>query len=137
MTTQKKRNEDIAWKNLLLSTLAALLLFVALGFAFVQWQENSPQPLRASIQLNNQCGLIEDAFIVVSTDGASAGFVKGVAVIDTRSDQRVYLKANPKYPAFGFESPPVRVKPSMTLAAQCSASDRTMDAMREQFERKK
>lgn len=137
MAGKSKPARDLDWKNSLALGAGGLVLLVALVFAFLQWRDNSPQPLRATIKLQNQCGLIDDAFVVVSTDGASAEFVNGVAVLQTRSDQRVYLKASSRYPAFGFESPPVRVKERMTLAAQCSSTDRTIEAMREQFEKKK
>jgi hypothetical protein len=49
----------------------------------------------------------------------------------------VFLKSNPKYPGFGFETPPVKVQTDMTLTAQCSNVERTIDAMREQFKTNK
>jgi hypothetical protein len=137
MEKNRKTQSDTNWNAVLVGLLGFAALTVALFFAFLQWRDNRPQLIQVSIQLNNQCGLIDNAFVVVSTDGAVAEFVKGVATMSTRSDQRVFLKSSPKYPAFAFESPPVRVKPSMILDAQCSSVDRTIDAMREQFERKK
>jgi hypothetical protein len=137
MQNNKKTQDDVQWKNLLVGLLGFMVLAVAMGFALLQWRDNSPKPMRVSIQLNNQCGLIDDAFIVASTDGASAEFIKGVATLSTMNNQRVFLKSSPKYPAFGFESPPVKVQSSMTLDAQCSSTDRTIEAMREQFQRKK
>ena len=132
-----KPPEEINWNLILLSLLSLIILAVAMGFAFKQWSDNVPQPIVSTIRLNNQCGLIDEAFLAVSTDGGRAEFANGVAILRTMSNERVFIKSNPQYPAFGFESPPVKVQSSMTLTAQCSNVDRTIDAMREQFQKNK
>ena len=119
-----------------MALVAFVVLAVAMGFAFKQWSDNVPKPITSVIRLNNQCGLVDEAFMAASTDGRRVEFANGVAVLQTMTNERVFLKSNPKYPAFGFESPPVKVKESMTLTAQCSNVDRTIDAMREQFQKK-
>lgn len=137
---QKKKFEmkdETNWNLILMALLAFLVLAVALGFAYKQWSDNTPQPIVAMVRLNNQCGVIDDAFIAVSTDGTRAEFAKGVAMLRTMTNERVFLKSSPQYPAFGFETPPVKVETTMTLTAQCSNVDRTIDAMREQFKTNK
>ena len=120
-----------------MSLLGLIVLAVAMGFAFMQWSDNTPKPITSVIRLNNQCGLIDDAFLATSTDGRQVEFANGVAVLKTMSNERVFLKSNPKYPGFGFETPPVKVQTDMTLTAQCSNVERTIDAMREQFKTNK
>jgi hypothetical protein len=132
-----KMEDETNWNLILMAVLAFLVLAVAFGFAYKQWSDNTPKPIVAMIRLNNQCGLIDDAFMAASTDGRRVEFANGLAVLKTMSNERVFLKSNPKYPAFGFESPPVKVKENMTLTAQCSNVDRTIDAMREQFQKNK
>ncbi len=132
-----KIEEETNWNLILVSLLGLIVLAVAMGFAFMQWSDKTPKPITSVIRLNNQCGLIDDAFLATSTDGRQVEFANGVAVLKTMSDERVFLKNNPKYPGFGFETPPVKVQEDMTLTAQCSNVDRTIDAMREQFQRNK
>ena len=137
---QKKKlkiEEEANWNLILVSLLGFIVLAVAMGFAFMQWSDNTPKPITSVIRLNNQCGLIDDAFLATSTDGRQVEFAKGVAVLKTMSNERVFLKSNPKYPGFGFETPPVKVQTDMTLTAQCSNVERTIDAMREQFKTNK
>jgi hypothetical protein len=131
-----KIEDETNWNLILTALLALVVLAVAMGFAFKQWSDNVPKPITSVIRLNNQCGLVDEAFMAASTDGRRVEFANGVAVLQTMTNERVFLKSNPKYPAFGFESPPVKVKESMTLTAQCSNVDRTIDAMREQFQKK-
>jgi hypothetical protein len=131
-----KIEDETNWNLILMTLLALVLLAVAMGFAFKQWSDNVPRPITSIIRLNNQCGLLDEAFLAASTDGRRVEFANGVAVLQTMTNERVFLKSNPKYPAFGFESPPVTVKENMTLTAQCSNVDRTIDAMREQFQKK-
>lgn len=132
-----KMEDETNWNLILMALLAFVVLAVAMGFAFKQWSDNTPKPITSVIRLNNQCGLVDEAFMAASTDGRRVEFANGVAVLQTMTNERVFLKSNPKYPAFGFESPPVKVKESMTLTAQCSNVDRTIDAMREQFQKNK
>jgi hypothetical protein len=138
-TLPKKKSPAEAetnWNLILTSLLVVLVLAVAMGFAYRQWVNSAPKPIQSTIRLNNQCGLIDEAFVATSTDGRRAEFSNGVAVLRTMSNERVFLSSSPKYPAFGFESPPTAVKENMTLTAQCSSVDRTIDALREQFQKK-
>lgn len=131
-----KVEEGANWNLILTSLLVFMALAVAMGLAYRQWLDNAPKPIQSTIRLNNQCGLIDDAFVATSTDGRRAEFSNGVAILRTMTNERVFLSSSPKYPAFGFESPPVQVKENMTLTAQCSSVDRTIDALREQFQKK-
>lgn len=136
---QKKKpkiQDETNWNLILTSLLLLLALAVAMGFAYRQWLNSAPKPIQSTIRLNNQCGMIDQAFVAMSTDGRRAEFSNGVAILRTMTNERVFLSSSPKYPAFGFESPPTAVKENMTLTAQCSSVDRTIDALREQFQKK-
>lgn len=131
-----KKQDNTDWNLALKSLLLLLALAVAMGFAYRQWLNSAPKPIQITIRLNNQCGMIDQAFVAMSTDGRRAEFSNGVAILRTMTNERVFLSSSPKYPAFGFESPPTAVKENMTLTAQCSSVDRTIDALREQFQKK-
>lgn len=131
-----KKQDNTDWNLALKSLLLLLALAVAMGFAYRQWLNSAPKPIQSTIRLNNQCGMIDQAFVAMSTDGRRAEFSNGVAILRTMTNERVFLSSSPKYPAFGFESPPTAVKENMTLTAQCSSVDRTIDALREQFQKK-
>lgn len=131
-----KKQDNTDWSLALKSLLLLLALAVAMGFAYRQWLNSAPKPIQSTIRLNNQCGMIDQAFVAMSTDGRRAEFSNGVAILRTMTNERVFLSSSPKYPAFGFESPPTAVKENMTLTAQCSSVDRTIDALREQFQKK-
>lgn len=131
-----KKQDNTDWSLALKSLLLLLALAVAMGFAYRQWLNSAPKPIQSTIRLNNQCGMIDQAFVAMSTDGRRAEFSNGVAILRTMTNERVFLSSSPKYPAFGFESPPTAVKENMTLTAQCSSIDRTIDALREQFQKK-
>lgn len=136
---QKKKpkiQDETNWNLILTSLLLVLALAVAMGFAYRQWLNSAPKPIQSTIRLNNQCGMIDQAFVAMSTDGRRAEFSNGVAILRTMTNERVFLSSSPQYPAFGFESPPTAVKENMTLTAQCSSVDRTIDALREQFQKK-
>ena len=95
------------------------------------------QPMRVEVLLDNQCELIEGAFMAVSEpDGQKASFDRGRAVLHTYSDAKISVRANDRYPAFRFESPKVQAAPSVTITTRCDDGeriDRTLDAMRGQF----
>lgn len=136
---QKKKpkiQDETNWNLILTTLLLVLALVVAMGFAYRQWLNSAPKPIQSTIRLNNQCGMIDQAFVAMSTDGRRAEFSNGVAILRTMTNERVFLSSSPQYPAFGFESPPTAVKENMTLTAQCSSVDRTIDALREQFQKK-
>lgn len=129
-------------RALVLWTILAVTM-VASGVGLGWWISLRPQsqavPMRVQVTLDNRCGIVDDAFMVVSEhDGARATFSAGVAFIETRAGSRVYLTVSDKYPGFEFESPRKSVQAEMVLTADCGQGERierTLDAMREQFGR--
>ncbi len=137
----KSSNTEVKWT--LLKVMAAVAaLGVAVWYAASVWSQASagPQPMTVQVALDNQCGLVDDAFVAVAEpDGTTAAFDKGVAVLRTRSDAKIMVRASAKYPDFGFESPWVKAAPQVRITTQCKSSgriDRTLGSMREQFQPK-
>jgi hypothetical protein len=101
----------------------------------VDAQRQETESIRVEVLLDNRCGLVDDAFMAASEpDGATANFQNGVAVIKTFKGSRVYLKANDRYPGFGFESGRQAAAPRVVLVADCGTRvDRALESLREQF----
>ena len=91
--------------------------------------------LQVRVLLDNRCELFDDAFMAVSVpDGQRAYFVKGVAILNTRSDARVMVRSSDRFPDFDMETGTVKAAPEVVIVTRCGDRiDRTMDAMREQF----
>ena len=120
---------------------AVAALGVAAWYGAQWWRQASagPQPMTVQVTLDNQCGLVDDAFMAVAEPGGSASFDKGVALLRTQSNAKIMVRSSAKYPDFGFESPWVKAAPQVRITTQCKNSgriDRTLGSMREQFRSK-
>jgi hypothetical protein len=123
------------------ATLIAITVVVLGGLGIYLMIENAaPKPMRVQVLLDNRCEVIDDAFMAVSEpDGAKAVFVKGVAYLNTTNKAKILVKVNPKYPGFQFESGKSDAAPRVTIQVNCDTGDRTqrtLDAMKEQFKNK-
>lgn len=127
----KTRNALIGTGVVALAGLAAVLYFFA---------PEPSHPLRVEVFLDKHCELIDSAFIAVSEpDGARAVFDQGVAMLNTYSDSKIYVKANAaQYPGFEIQSSKTRAAPKVVITVNCSTGrvERTLDAMRQQFRSK-
>lgn len=122
-----------------LSTLigVAVLLGGAVGLYF--WLKPDPtHPLTVQVKLDNRCDMINDAFMAASEpDGAKAYFDGGLALLQTRSDAKVYVRSSDKFPAFYYESPRVDAAGKVTIKVVCDGGERierTLNALKKQFQ---
>lgn len=119
---------------MVLGSLAVLAAVAAGAYHF--FADSAPRPMVVEVYMNKQCELIDGAFIAMAEpDGARANFDKGLAVLNTRSDARIVIRANPAYPSFSYESTKVKASPRVVIPVQCETGriDNTLDAMRQQF----
>ena len=93
--------------------------------------------IKVSITLENNCELIDDAFMVVSSPIEKIGkFANGKIEMFLPRSSKVQLAANNKYEGFHFSSIPVKVSKDLVLEANCANSDRLeniFDSLRNQF----
>lgn len=133
------RPEDWALR-LLLSVLAVVAAVGGLFIAFYWLQPAAPTPLRVTVELVNQCELIDDAFMAVSEpDGQRAYFANRIAILETRSDAYVAVRASDRYPGVAYESSRVRAASDLRFTVNCGLSERverTLDALRDRFQSK-
>jgi len=123
--------------------IAALALVAVGAIVFTVAQKRQPiasMPMRATVQLDNRCELIDDAFMAVSEpDGSRAYFQYGLALLDTHSDAFVTIRASDRYPGVVFETKRMRAAEHLLFTVDCGLSDRlerTLEGLREQFRSK-
>ena len=77
------------------------------------------------VKLDNKCTVADDTFIVtVPGTDLQFPFKNGVVRLRLRSDRKLQLKSNPKYPAIRYEGMHEEVKKNVVLEADCSSSPR-------------
>tara|TARA_B100000579_G_scaffold430260_1_gene443333 strand:+ start:652 stop:1053 length:402 start_codon:yes stop_codon:yes gene_type:complete len=77
------------------------------------------------VKLDNKCTVANDAFIVtVPGTDLQFPFKNGIVKLRLRSDRKLQLKSNPKYPAIRYEGMHEEVKKNVILEADCSSSPR-------------
>ena len=98
---------------------------------------DNPKYLDVTIRLQNECSIIDDAFIAeVTTHRRTGKFYNGVATMRLPNTAKVKLSVNPAFPNFVYEGVPVTITPDMVLVADCSVSPRLKSifgAMNERF----
>ncbi|MEJ6630890.1 MAG: hypothetical protein QNL09_08325, partial [Burkholderiaceae bacterium] len=83
MTKSSKRKQPVV--SLLQTMTVLAVLGVAAWFVLhTFFTEKAVVPMRVAVTLDNECGLVESAFMAVTDDGASALFDRGVAQLETR-----------------------------------------------------
>ncbi len=120
--------------SLILIIIAAVTTLV---FYVIKVEQYKNELIKVVINLKNNCELIDDAFMVISTPGKKIGkFINGKVEMLLPRSSKVQLAANNKYAGFHFSSIPTEVSNSMILEANCTNSDRLdniFDSLREQF----
>ena len=120
------------WLYVILATVA-----VAMAILFWMYYDKNvdAKPLKVRVMLDNRCELFDEAFMAVSEpDGRRSHFDKGVAILETTTRSRIFVRSSDRYPDFQFETSKYKAEPQMVITTQCGDRiDRTMDAMREQF----
>jgi len=98
---------------------------------------DAPKYLDITIRLQNECSIINDAFIAEAPEQRrTSKFHNGVAKMRLPETAKVKLSVNPIFPDFVYDGVPETVTPEMVLVADCSVSPRLKSifgAMREKF----
>jgi hypothetical protein len=122
--------------NVALQAVLAVLLLGGLAFGGWYWStQRAAEPMQVRVLLDNRCELFDDAFMAVSVpDGQRAYFLKGEAVLNTRSDARVMVRSSDRFPDFHIETGTFRAAPQVVITVRCGDRiDTTIESMREQF----
>jgi hypothetical protein len=125
--------------SLVLQTLAVMAILIGASWGLYLWLQAEPsEPILVEVTLDNQCSVINQAFMAVSEpDGAKVYFDGPTAVLLSRTNSKVYVRNSDKYPSFYFESPRVDPAKKVTITAVCDRGERierTLDALRKQFQ---
>ena len=81
--------------------------------------------LDVTIRLQNECSIIDDAFIAeVTTQRRTSKFYNGVAIMRLPETAKVKLSVSREFPDFVYDGVPKTVAPDIVLVADCSASPR-------------
>jgi len=128
-------------KDQKISLLQTMGTLAALGIAawfLLQYVliDAEPTPMTVRVTLDNQCGIVEGAFMAVSDDGARAAFDGGVAVLATNSKARIAVKNSTKFSEFSYETETVPAAPQVTITAQClpaGTAEKSLKLFNEQF----
>ena len=93
--------------------------------------------ISVTVKLDNKCSLDDDSFVVaVPGTDIIVPFRNKVARLRLKSDRKLQLRANPKYPAIRYDGMFVDVKENVILEADCTTSPRLkgiFKSMKDQF----
>ena len=93
--------------------------------------------ISVTVKLDNKCSLDDDSFVVaVPGTDIIVPFRNKIARLRLKSDRKVQLRANPKYPAIRYDGMFVDVKENVILEADCTTSPRLkgiFKSMKDQF----
>tara|TARA_Y100000590_G_scaffold429887_1_gene542903 strand:- start:47 stop:433 length:387 start_codon:yes stop_codon:yes gene_type:complete len=120
-----------------------LLTFILFLFActllwyFIKQQKFRNEVIKVNITLQNNCELIDSAFMVSShPENKNAHFENKKAIMYLKRSSKVQLQANNKYEGFHYSSIPVKVEKEVILEANCTEEGRLEDifnSLKEQF----
>ncbi len=123
-------------KSFLLSSVLMLFISILIWYIFKQ-QEYRDQIIKVNIILQNNCELMDSAFMVSSyPENKNAYFENKKAVMYLKRSSKVQLQASNKYQGFHYSSVPVEVGSNIILEANCSKEGRLEDifnSLKEQF----
>ena len=98
---------------------------------------DAPEYLDVTIRLQNECSVIDDAFVVEAPEQRrTRKFYNGVAIMHLPETAKVKLSVSPLFPDFVYDGVPKTVTPDMLLVADCSVSPRLKSifgAMKDRF----
>ncbi len=113
-----------------------LFIFALLWYVTKQHKYRN-QIIKVNITLQNNCELIDTAFMVASyPENKNAYFENKKAVMYLKRSSKVQLQANKKYEGFHYSSIPVKVEKDVILEANCTEEGRLEDifnSLKEQF----
>jgi len=124
----------------LVAGAATMVLMLSIYYLLItSFGENldAPKYLDVTIRLQNECSIIDDAFIAEAPEQRQTRkFHNGVAKMRLPEAAKVKLSVSPLFPDFVYDGVPETVTPEMLLIADCSVSPRLKSifgAMRDRF----
>ena len=125
--------------KILIGILGILLIFAIIWFGMPNVQNvfKEVKMISVTVKLDNKCSLDDDSFVVaVPGTDIIVPFRNKVARLRLKSDRKLQLRANPKYPAIRYDGMFVDVKEDVILEADCTTSPRLkgiFKSMKDQF----
>ncbi len=120
--------------------LAFIFILLWYGMPKIRMAFEEKKIISVTIKLINKCSLTDDSFVVtVPGTNIIVPFKNGIARLRLKSDRKVQLKANPKYPAIRYDGIYVDVEKNMELEADCTTSPRLkgiFKSLKKQFNEK-
>ena len=125
--------------KILIGILGILFIFAIIWFGMPNVQNifKKVKMISVTVKLDNKCSLDDDSFVVaVPGTDIMVPFRNKVARLRLKSDRKLQLRANPKYPAIRYDGMFVDVKEDVILEADCTTSPRLkgiFKSMKDQF----
>ena len=125
--------------KILIGILGILFIFAIVWFGMpnVQNAFKKVKMISVTVKLDNKCSLDDDSFVVaVPGTDIIVPFRNKIARLRLKSDRKLQLRANPKYPAIRYDGMFVDVKENVILEADCTTSPRLkgiFKSMKDQF----
>ena len=125
--------------KILIGILGILFIFVIVWFGMPNVQNvfKEVKMMSVTVKLDNKCSLDDDSFVVaVPGTDIIVPFRNKIARLRLKSDRKLQLRANPKYPAIRYDGMFVDVKENVILEADCTTSPRLkgiFKSMKDQF----
>ena len=125
--------------KILIGILGILFIFAIIWFGMPNIQNvfKEVKMISVTVKLDNKCSLDDDSFVVaVPGTDIIVPFRNKVARLRLKSDRKLQLIANPKYPAIRYDGMFVDVKENVILEADCTTSPRIkgiFKSMKDQF----
>ena len=125
--------------KILIGILGILFIFAIIWFGMPNVQNifKEVKMISVTVKLDNKCSLDDDSFVVaVPGTDIIVPFRNKIARLRLKSDRKLQLIANPKYPAIRYDGMFVDVKEDVILEADCTTSPRLkgiFKSMKDQF----
>ena len=125
--------------KILIGILGVLFIFAIIWFGMPNVRNvfKEVKMMSVTVKLDNKCSLEDDSFVVaVPGTDIIVPFRNKIARLRLKSDRKLQLRANPKYPAIRYDGMFVDVKENVILEADCTTSPRLkgiFKSMKDQF----
>ena len=125
--------------KILIGILGIFFIFAMIWFGMPNIQNvfKKVKMISVTVKLDNKCSLDDDSFVVaVPGTDIIVPFRNKIARLRLKSDRKLQLRANPKYPAIRYDGMFVDVKENVILEADCTTSPRLkgiFKSMKDQF----
>jgi len=125
--------------KILIGILGILFIFAIIWFGMPNVQNvfKEVKMISVTVKLDNKCSLDDDSFVVtVPGTDIIVPFRNKIARLRLKSDRKLQLRANPKYPAIRYDGMFFYFKENVILEADCTTSPRLkgiFKSMKDQF----